>query len=187
MAEVRFTSSECAKKARQLFVAKLKGGADLGRVHMANSVCLATRVRVDVLKAFAKQFSNPEGEQMYVAAYSSRPVLHIKSGEGQRPYALTFADAVARFGGEVAQGGLDEAYKRAGRAFNGQLEQHFVVLKDKEGSLPTRPARSALTNPRKRPMEDQSVAFERSNVGGGSRGRGMARGKSRWQSKVPRR
>ena len=189
MAEVKFTSIDWAKKARQSFVSKLKGGMDLGKVHMANSVCLATRVRVDILKAIAKQFSNPEGDQMYVAAYSSRPVLHIKSGEGQRPFALTFSDAIARFGMDVTQDGLGEAYKRAGRAFTGQLEQHFVVLREKSESLPGSSVGTGPTNTnsRKRRLEDQSVSFERNNSGRGSRGRGMARGRSHWQAKASRR
>jgi hypothetical protein len=51
MAGVRFTSNDWAKKDRMLFVAKLKGREDFGRIHMVNSVCLAPPVRVDILKA----------------------------------------------------------------------------------------------------------------------------------------
>jgi hypothetical protein len=43
-------------------VAKLKQGEDFARIHMANSICLATWDRVDILKAIAKQFGNPSGE-----------------------------------------------------------------------------------------------------------------------------
>ncbi len=89
---------EWAKKARLNFLNKLKNGEDFGRIHVANSVCLGTRVRVDILKAIAKQFSNPEGETMYVSAYTSRPTLHIKSGGEQRNHVLTFADANEKFG-----------------------------------------------------------------------------------------
>jgi hypothetical protein len=56
MVEVRMSSQEWARKARMSFVSKLKQGEDFGRVHMVNSVCLATRVRVDILKVIAKQF-----------------------------------------------------------------------------------------------------------------------------------
>jgi hypothetical protein len=58
----------------------MKSGEDFGKIHIANSVSLATRIRVDILKAIARQFSDPVKETMYVSAYTSRPVLHIKKG-----------------------------------------------------------------------------------------------------------
>jgi hypothetical protein len=185
MAEVRFTSTEWAKKARSLFVAKLKSGENFGKVHMANSVCLATRIRVDILKTIARQFSTPDKETMYVSAYTSRPCLHIKTGDNQRPFAMTFADAIARFGSRIEQDGLGEAYKRLGRAFQGLVEQHFVVLKENSGQTPDLSNQGTQANVRKRPLEDQSVSYERS-IRGGSRGRGIARGKDPRQAKTAR-
>ena len=155
MAEVRFKSIEWAKKARMLFVAKMKSGEDMGKIHMANSVSLATRVRVDILKAISKQFSSTDEKTMYVSAYTSRPVLHEKRGDGQKPFAFTFVDAVQKFGHDLQQEMLGDAYKRAGRAFAGQLEQHFVVLKDETKSTLDQPAGGALPNLRKRPLADQ--------------------------------
>ena len=140
---------------------------------------------MDILKAIARQFSDPQKETMYVSAYTSRPVLHIKKGADQRPFAMTFADAIKKFGSEVSQDGLGEAYKRAGRAFHGQLEQHFVVLKDNQGQTPEHAALRPLTNSRKRPLEDQSVTFVRSTRGG-NRGGGIARGRFQGQAKAAR-
>jgi hypothetical protein len=115
MAEVKLDSRESAFKIRNTFVTKKKGGEDFGRVHIANSVCLATRVRVNILRAIAKQFGGEGGEEMYVTAYSSRPVLHIQDKTGnQRPTALTFADAVTKYAGMVKDDFLGEAYRRAG-------------------------------------------------------------------------
>jgi hypothetical protein len=186
MVEVRLKSKELAKKARMSFVTKLKQGEDFGRVHMANSVCLATRVRVDIMKAIAKQFGN-QNEAMYVSAYNSRPVLHIKK-EGdeaqQRPFAMTFADAIERFGARIEQEGLTEAYKRVGRAFHGQLEQHFVVLKDNPQAIPICPAPESAGQAKKRPWEDQNSAFGRGNEG--RRGRGARGGRGDWKSKMPK-
>jgi hypothetical protein len=51
----------------------------------ANSVTLATRVRVNILKGIPKQFSSKDDGDMYVSAYSSRPALHIKSGKKADP------------------------------------------------------------------------------------------------------
>jgi hypothetical protein len=124
-------SREHAFKIRNTFVAKKKAGEDFGRIHITNSVCLATRVRVDLLRAFAKQFGVEGVEEMYAKAYSSRPILHIRDVSGNRmPTALTFADAVATFGKMVKEEFFGEAYRKAGNSFKGQLEQHFVVLKE---------------------------------------------------------
>ena len=176
MAEVRFSTNEWAKKARMMFVTKLKGGEDFGRVHIANSVCLATRVRVDILKAVAKQFAEPNGNTMYVSSYSTRPMLHIKSDSEQKPFALTFADAMTKFGSELDQERLGEAYKRAGRAFTGQLEQQFVVLKEQAISA-NLTALGDLRNSRKRPLEDQSTSYAKRSWGSGNRGQGTVGGR----------
>jgi hypothetical protein len=84
-----------------------------------------------------------------VAAYSSRPILHVrtKTGKGEEAVnrAYTFTDAIIRFGQILNKHDLDDAYKRAGTAFRGQLEQHFVVLRDwkRFSSGPTGPGTSS--------------------------------------------
>ncbi len=52
--------------------------------------------------------------------YMLRPVLHIKKGGDelqQRPFVMTFANAIERFENELEPDGLVDAYKRAGRTF----------------------------------------------------------------------
>jgi hypothetical protein len=44
--------------------------------------------------------------------------------------AYTFTDTMTRFGQQMRQSYLGEAYRRAGFAFKGQLQQNFVVLHD---------------------------------------------------------
>jgi hypothetical protein len=39
---------------------------------------------------------------------------------------------MSQFGGAIVREDLDDAYRRAGVAFKGQMEQHFVVLKEKQ-------------------------------------------------------
>jgi hypothetical protein len=71
------------------------------------------------------------GEERFISAYSSCPVLLIKYKTGCRnPYALTFADAIRKFGGLLKEDNLGQAYQRAGTSFKGQLEQHFVILRE---------------------------------------------------------
>lgn len=133
MVEAKFMSAAAAIEIRKIFAEKRKeeDGKRFGRLYLANSVSLSTRVRVDIMKAIAKKISN-KSMASHVAAYSSRPVLHVreigKPESSNRAY--TFIDAVQRYGGAVSQADLEEAYRRAGSAFRGQLEQHFVVLRE---------------------------------------------------------
>ena len=48
---------------RKIFVEKRKAGHNFGRVYMANSVALATRVRLDIMKAIVKEFSGKDDLQ----------------------------------------------------------------------------------------------------------------------------
>ena len=68
---------------------------------------------------------------MFVRGFSSRPVLQTRQRDGSKsPFTLTFADAVGRYGAKLKDADLAGAYRRAGRAFAGELEQNFVVLTD---------------------------------------------------------
>jgi hypothetical protein len=124
MVEVKCDSAaaETRKKDPKIF----------GRLYIANSVSLSTRVRVDIMKAIAKKLNN-KVVAAHVAAYSSRPILHIKNvgKPDNTSRAYTFVDSVSQFGGAVVQDDLEEAYRRAGSAFVGQMEQHFVVLRER--------------------------------------------------------
>ena len=133
MVEVKVDSREAAMSLRRAFVTKKKNGFDFGRLHVANSVTLGTRIRTDVMRGIANQFSVEGSVDMFISAYSSRPVLHVKE-TGQsgvvRSFALTYADAISKYGDELEEKHLGDAYRKIGVAFRGQLEQHFVVLKD---------------------------------------------------------
>jgi hypothetical protein len=171
--EVRMKTRDQALQIRKDFAAKRKnGGDDLGKLFVANSVTLATRVRLDVMKAIAK-ICESKNEQMFVRGFSSRPVLQVRQRDGSRPpLTLTFADAVGRYGAKLKDSDLAGAYRRAGRAFAGELEQNFVVLTDPiavkmgrgEGGPGGRPA--FVSAPNKRPLapgRDQSER-KRSNL-----------------------
>jgi len=102
---------------------------------VANSVTLATRVRIEIMRAIADLLRNAT-VQAYVQPFSSRPVLHLKMKdplagvlEGvNRSYS--FVEAVGRWGSQLSQYSLIPAYQRARPAFIGALEQYFVVLKE---------------------------------------------------------
>jgi hypothetical protein len=62
-------------------------------------------------------------------------------------------DAIMRLGSRIKQESLGDAYKQAGRAFVGQLEQHIVVFKE-ERHIPIQTVQW--------PLEDQTVPYKRS-------------------------
>ena len=132
MVEVKVDSREAAFGIRNGFVAKKKNGVNFGNLHVANSVTLATRVRTDILRGIANQFSVTGVTELYVTAYNSRPVLHVnEKGTNSCTYVLTFADAIVKYGKNLKEEYLADAYRKVGNSFPGQLEQHFVVLKNR--------------------------------------------------------
>ncbi len=107
---------------------------------IANAVTLTTRVRIEILRALSSCLTN-DSQDAFVKGFSSRPVLCIKSksksSEGVpdadvvpvdpgRNY--TFCEAIEKWGHSLCQSSLVKAYRKARPAFNGCLEQYFVVL-----------------------------------------------------------
>ena len=86
-----------------------------------------------------------------------------------RPLVLTFADAIARFGKELKEESLQEAYRRAGKSFGGLLQQHFVVLKNENEPAPVGNRRTGLglgmgTNVNENEIGNRTPAKKRPNV-----------------------
>ncbi len=131
LAEVRMRNRDMALKIRKNFALKKKSGHDFGRLYISNCVTLATRVRIEIMKAMTKKFKTDK-EEMFVMGYVSRPVIHVKPrSANQRSMWLCFSDALVRYGSGLKEADLGEAYRKAGVSFRGQLEQNFVVLHDK--------------------------------------------------------
>ena len=129
LVEVKMDSRDLAIKIRKQFAVK-KRDNDFGRIFIANSVTLGTRVRVDILKAIAEHHTSDK-EKMTVSAFLSRPVLHVRSKEGGLGLGtFNFSDALTRYGANLTEKELSAAYRRAGSAFKGQLQQNFVVLSE---------------------------------------------------------
>jgi len=138
MIEVKLDKPEHALAIRKAFALKRKSKSlpsDLESLFITNCVNLATRVRIDILKAIARKVSNDK-DLAYVSGFISRPMMHIKkagSAQNVRPLkSFTFIDSVTRFHGALNKDDLVAAYERAGRAFQGQLEPNFVVLNDED-------------------------------------------------------
>ena len=185
LVEVKLDSAENATLVRKAFAEKKKSGADLGRLFIANSVNLATRVRVDILKALARKVSDLN-LIAYAVPFVSRPVMQIRSKEagattGARSFSFT--DAVSKYGHLLKHFELSDAYRRAGNHFVGQMEQQFLVLREQSGGpRPQNPEPqhrgSTHQHPgasRKRTREDDEDANDWSSESP-SRGRGHSRG-----------
>ena len=164
MVEVRMENKEMARRIRSRYAEKRKNKEDLGNLFVANCVTLATRVRTDILRAIATKNSKKGSLELYVAPFSSRPVLHVKD-ISKSPYALTFADAIKRYGASLEEEDLGEAYRRAGRSFDRQLSQIFVVLKEDPNRLRIMSTRGRGSG---RPYGNRGRGQER----GGQQGRG---------------
>jgi hypothetical protein len=138
MVEVKLDKAEYAIEMRKAFADKKKKNqlsASHANLFMSNSVNLATRIRVDIMKSIARRITKRD-EIAYVAGFTSRPTMHIRragGGDTSRPLkSFSFIDSVSRFGNLLDRKDLETAYGRAGRSFNGQLRQNFVVLNEIE-------------------------------------------------------
>ena len=90
--------------------------------HITNSVTLATRVCAEIILAMANQFATYRG-QMYVSTWDITTKLHVKqAGSLRDSYALTFGEALLRFGRELQKEHPVAAYRRAGQSFGRLLE-----------------------------------------------------------------
>ena len=67
---------------------------------------------------------------MFVSAFNSRPVIHVRELPNGQTRVMTFSGVIDRFGDDIKQDQLHFAYRRAGRAFQGQMAQNFVVLRE---------------------------------------------------------
>ena len=116
---------------------------------IANAVTLTTRVRIEILRALARVLSS-NTQEAFVKGFTSRPVLLVQAKVPEAVVEVdassdlvsqpsivkpsgrsyTFCEAVEKWGHLVVQSGLVMAYRKACPAFNGCLEQYFVVLKE---------------------------------------------------------
>jgi hypothetical protein len=138
MMEIKLDTVAHAESIRKSFAekrAKKSLPNDLDSLFVTNSVNLATRIRIDVMKAIARKLTTKQ-EQAYVSGFISRPMMHIKKlpfTANSRPLkSFTYIDAVTKFRHLVKYDDLTAAYSRVGNAFGGQLIQNFVVLNDQD-------------------------------------------------------
>jgi hypothetical protein len=134
MLEFRLDSVEKAREIRKAFAISRstnKLPAEMEKIQMSTVITLATKVRIEIMKAMARKIES-QRETAYVPTFLPRPILHIKvkvpGGKGLHLNSLTFAEAIQQYGEKLNQDDLVSAYRKAGGNFKGQMRQHFVVL-----------------------------------------------------------
>jgi hypothetical protein len=138
MMEVKLDTVENAGAIRKAFADK-RSKKELpdswSNLFITNSVNLATRIWIDVMKSIARKITS-KSELAYVSGFISRPMLHIKAAPvvaNSRPLrSFIFIDAVSKFGRLLRFEDLDAAYSRVGNAFEGQVAQNFVVMNNQD-------------------------------------------------------
>ncbi len=134
---MRLDSVGSASAIRKAFAEKSKGKKLTGvyeRMFITNSVNLATRVRIDMMKAISRKLTTPD-VQAYVVGFISRPVMHVKKRSTNSQRSYTFVDAINFYGHLIQPLDIAIAYKRAGKAFDDQLEQNFIVLNEDDREI----------------------------------------------------
>jgi|FrelakmetLWP11LW_1041352.scaffolds.fasta_scaffold10924_1 hypothetical protein len=134
MVEVRLDSVENAAAVRKAFAEKSRSRlltGDFEKLFITNSVNLATRVRIDVMKAIAKNVSSTN-VKAYVVGFISRPILHVKKVLTGSHLSYTFVDSIMKYSNLIRPADLAAAYRRAGSSFDGQLQQNFVLMTEAE-------------------------------------------------------
>jgi hypothetical protein len=175
MVEVRLEKAEHAIALRKTYAEKRKNKTlqkDLETLFVSNCVSLATRVRVDVMKAIARKVTNKD-DLAYVAGFTSKPMMHIRKAGAPTPStrplrSFSYIDTLTRFGHLVGVEDLETAYGRVGRSFNGQLQQNFVVLNERDQAALQSVLGSATTA---RPTPGGSGTFRGGHRGGGGSSR----------------
>jgi hypothetical protein len=114
MVEVKIDKTEYAVEMRKAFADKKKRnllGAH-GALFMSNSVNLATRICVDIMKAIARRLTNKD-KVAYIAGFTSRPTMHIRrtGATDTKPLkSFSFIDSVSRVGKMLDRKELETAY-----------------------------------------------------------------------------
>lgn len=171
--EVRFPTVADCRKFKQEAYKKVKDSPDLyGDIGLHPKMTLASRVRVEILRAIAKKVVSPS-QSAYCPIYNPRPILHVGplvDDKVERKETLTFVDAVLRFRHLLSINDLFFAYKRVGVGFHNCLRQMFLVMNDEDRVNFNKNQEETNTN---QPNSGRGVKRGQETF----RGRGSSRGK----------
>jgi hypothetical protein len=134
---VKLSSVAEARSIRRKFGSYFKGGEDgrpapLKSISIANRVTPETKIRISLLKLYAKKYrdSNP-GSKATVIGYDSRPLLKLipPAGSG-RVRTFNYIEAVRALPNTFSPDDLAPILKRVNPRLAGQVHATFIVLPD---------------------------------------------------------
>jgi len=113
-------------------------------ISISNVVTRETRIRISLLKLFAKKYRDSNvGSKTLVVGYEPRPLLKLTPPPeaNQRVRTLTFIEAVKSLPKSFSSDDLAPIVRAAKASFPGRLKSLFVVISDdmSGGSRPSRP------------------------------------------------
>ena len=142
--EITMGSENQAKTLRKAYGAKVKEWRenknfpdDVKGTSIGPSLTLATRVRVAILHAIAKEIkASKEDTDAWVIQHVARPVLKIEieqNNDTKMFITLGFAQAIAYYKTELPHSNLSsqdlyDAYSIVGNRFGNELNHYFVIL-----------------------------------------------------------
>ena len=142
--EITMGSENQAKTLRKAYGAKVKEWRenknfpdDVKGTSIGPSLTLATRVRVAILHAIAKEIkASKEDTDAWVIQHVARPVLKIEieqDNDTKMFITLGFAQAIAYYKTELPHSNLSsqdlyDAYSIVGNRFGNELNHYFVIL-----------------------------------------------------------
>jgi hypothetical protein len=138
---VRLSSVEASREIRSKFSGFFRGGSDsrpaeLKSVSISNVVTKETRIRISIMKLYAKKYldSNP-GAKAQVIGYDPRPVLRLtppadSTGKASRVQTFTYMEAVKKLPSVFTDEEIGKILRQASSQFPGRLRSLFVVLSD---------------------------------------------------------
>jgi hypothetical protein len=118
--------------------------ASLADISISNVVTRETRIRISLLKLFARKYRDSNaGSKTLVVGFEPRPLLKLTPPPeaNQRVKTLTFIDAVKTLPKTFSSEDLSPIVRAAQASFPGRLRSLFVVISDDmvPGSRPSRP------------------------------------------------
>lgn len=160
---VQLDSVQDSRMIRSKFGSFFARGIDnrppsLKDISISNVVTRETRIRISLLKLFAKQYRDSNaGSKTLVVGYEPRPLLKLTPppGVNQRVKTLTFIEAVRTLPKTFGSDDLAPILRAAKASFPGRLKSLFVVISDDMvgGSKPPRGSKRFQEDPDERPSQ----------------------------------
>lgn len=123
-------SIEDAVEIRQrILKAKEAGNMVWNEVEVSNDPVKSTRVRISIMQAIARQINRVGDQEAVVTKFIDSPTLIIRNS-GRVIKNLSYVDSILQYGEKLSPEDIEKGMKIAGRSYQGQMENNFLILRD---------------------------------------------------------